>query len=108
MPFRKTSTLLTATLCAGLFAAPVLAQNKPQIAPGYAGKPTRVLVSAGAGGGMDTITRAVASKLSDRLGITMLVDNVSGASGVIAVDDGLDEIAAALEDFGALFGGWLV
>jgi tripartite-type tricarboxylate transporter receptor subunit TctC len=86
MQFRKTSTLLTATLCAGLFAAPVLAQNKPQVAPGYAGKPTRVLVSAGAGGGMDTITRAVASKLSDRLGITMLVDNVSGASGVIAVN----------------------
>ncbi|WP_068297875.1 tripartite tricarboxylate transporter substrate binding protein [Pararhodobacter sp. CCB-MM2] len=43
-----------------------------------------IIVPFGAGGGVDTVTRAVADRLAQDLGVTVLVDNRPGASTMIA------------------------
>jgi tripartite-type tricarboxylate transporter receptor subunit TctC len=69
-----------------LCAASAFAQNKPQIAPGFPTKPIRILVAVLAGGGMDMVTRSVASRVAERLPVTVVVENVPGAAGAIAVN----------------------
>jgi tripartite-type tricarboxylate transporter receptor subunit TctC len=54
----------------------------------YPAKPIRLLIPTAAGGGPDTIGRAVGQKLTDTLGQTVVVDNRAGASGAIALDLG--------------------
>jgi len=67
-------------------ASPVLAQQEPARAPeGYPSKPVRVLVGSPAGSGSDVMTRAVAQKLGERLGQSVVVDNRAGAAGAIAL-----------------------
>lgn len=58
------------------------AQQKPA---GYPSKPVRVLVGSPPGSGSDVMTRAVAQKLSDRLGQSVIVDNRAGAAGAISL-----------------------
>ncbi len=70
-------------LCAAL--ASVLS---PAQAQQYPTKPIRLIIPTAAGGGPDTIGRAVGQKLSDNLGQTIVVDNRAGASGAIAVELG--------------------
>ncbi len=48
--------------------------------------PIRVIVSVPAGGGVDTVARIVAAKVSAALGQPMPVENKSGASGSVAAD----------------------
>ena len=48
--------------------------------------PVRVIVSVPAGGGVDTVTRIVAAKMSAVLGQPLPVENKSGASGSVAAD----------------------
>src|SRR3984957_16263900 len=48
--------------------------------------PVRVIVSVPAGGGVDTVTRIVAAKVSAVLGQPLPVENKSGASGSVAAD----------------------
>jgi tripartite-type tricarboxylate transporter receptor subunit TctC len=48
--------------------------------------PIRVIVSVPAGGGVDTVTRIVAAKVSAVLGQPLPVENKSGASGSVAAD----------------------
>ncbi|HEX2829340.1 MAG TPA: tripartite tricarboxylate transporter substrate binding protein [Burkholderiales bacterium] len=57
-------------------------------------KPVRILVPLAAGGGMDTVTRGLAQKLSDALGQSVVVDNRPGAGSQVA----LDILAAAAPD----------
>lgn len=84
----NTRTILTSVAAASslLFAVSASAQNKPQIAPGYPTKPIRILVSVLAGGGMDMVTRSVANRVAERMPVGVVVDNVAGASGAIAVN----------------------
>src|SRR6202451_4070748 len=68
--------------CSFLLAAPTAgaqAQNFPD-------HPVRVIVSVPAGGGVDTVTRIVAAKMSAVLGQPLPVENKSGASGSVAAD----------------------
>ena len=67
------STLI-ATL---VFASQALAQAFPS-------KPIRFIVGFPPGGATDTVTRAVAPKMSESLGQPVLVENNGGASGLIA------------------------
>lgn len=53
---------------------------------GYPTKPVRMLVGFAPGGGTDTTARALSSKLSDRLGQQVIVDNRPGAAGNIATE----------------------
>ena len=48
--------------------------------------PVRVIVSVPAGGGVDTVTRIVAAKVSAVLGQPLPVENKSGAAGSVAAD----------------------
>lgn len=63
---------------ASTLAAPAFAQ-----AP-YPSQPIRMIVSVGAGGATDAITRRLADKLAASMGATIVVENMPGASGVIA------------------------
>jgi tripartite-type tricarboxylate transporter receptor subunit TctC len=73
----------TATICAAIvsaFSQAALGQSAwPQ-------RPVRVIVPLAAGGGMDTITRALAAKLTDSLGQTVVVDNRGGGGGAVGAE----------------------
>ena len=49
-----------------------------------AGKPVRMVVSVGAGGATDTLTRILAERLAKPLNTSVVVENQAGGSGVIA------------------------
>ena len=68
----RSTVALGAVLLAGVAAQ---AQDK---------SPIRILVGFPAGGGTDVITRTLAEKLKDHLGVPVLVDNKAGAGGQIA------------------------
>jgi tripartite-type tricarboxylate transporter receptor subunit TctC len=50
----------------------------------YPAKPVRLLVTSTAGGSVDTVARTIGTKLGDRLGQQVIVDNRPGAGGAIA------------------------
>jgi tripartite-type tricarboxylate transporter receptor subunit TctC len=67
----------------GLFAT----ANAPRVfAQTWPAQPIKLIVPFTAGTGMDTIARAVAPKLGERLGQPVVVSNVPGASGNIGAD----------------------
>jgi tripartite-type tricarboxylate transporter receptor subunit TctC len=66
---------LLATLAA--FASGALAQNWPN-------KPVTLMVGFAAGGATDTAARIIAKRLSENLGVSVVVDNKAGAGGNIA------------------------
>jgi tripartite-type tricarboxylate transporter receptor subunit TctC len=67
------------------FVAAVQAQAQEKPA-GYPVKPIRVIVGIAAAGGLDTMTRLAAQKLSERWGQPVIVDNRPGGGTVLAMD----------------------
>jgi tripartite-type tricarboxylate transporter receptor subunit TctC len=55
-------------------------------AQAVAGKPVRLVVPYGVGGGADFSARLIAQKLIDGAGIKAIVDNKPGASGIVGTD----------------------
>jgi tripartite-type tricarboxylate transporter receptor subunit TctC len=73
--------LPTALLAACLLAAaPAIAAERAL----YPVKPVRFLVGQAPGGGQDIISRALAQKLTETMGQSVIVDNRPGASGTLA------------------------
>ena len=68
----------------GALGSSALAQGDP--AQAYPGKPIRIIVGFGPGGGNDIFARLIGQKLSERLGQPVLVENKPGAGAVIATD----------------------
>jgi tripartite-type tricarboxylate transporter receptor subunit TctC len=54
---------------------------------GYPNRPIKMIVGFAAGGGTDVVARIVAQKMTDGLGQSVLVENRTGASGMIAAED---------------------
>ena len=52
----------------------------------YPNKPVRLIVPLAAGGGMDTIARGVAQKLTESLGVAIIVDNRGGGGGSLGAE----------------------
>ncbi|ARP90662.1 ABC transporter substrate-binding protein [Bordetella genomosp. 9] len=74
-------TMLLATACAVMASAP----SAPAHAE-YPDRPIRLLVGYAPGGPVDTTARVFARYLTDKLGQSVVVENRSGASGMIALD----------------------
>lgn len=72
-----------------LLAAPLLA-----LAQGYPGRPVTLIVPFPAGGPSDVLARAVAQRMSDKLGQPVVIENVGGAGGTI----GMTKLAKAAPD----------
>jgi len=65
-------------LLAGISAGPALAQ--------YPDKPIKIMAPYAPGGNIDVTSRIIADKLKDVLGVTVVVENKAGASGMIGSD----------------------
>lgn len=74
-------TLLNVTVAGVLLA--VTSQAVAQ-QPAYPTKPIRLIASQSPGGGIDTVARIVAIRLTDALGQNVMVDNRAGANGSVA------------------------
>ena len=72
-----------AALLVSFAVLPQTANIYPRVS---ADKPVRVIVTTGAGSGVDQVTRPIMEKLSQRLGRPIVVDNRAGANGVIGVN----------------------
>ncbi|MCE9639545.1 MAG: tripartite tricarboxylate transporter substrate binding protein [Betaproteobacteria bacterium] len=76
-------------------AAAIAATTLPaRAAESYPNRPLRLVVPTGAGGNTDTFARVIAEKLKAPLGQQVIVDNRTGASGII----GSDIVAKAAPD----------
>jgi tripartite-type tricarboxylate transporter receptor subunit TctC len=74
---RAAIAALGATALVGV-ASPALAQGA------YPTKPIRIVVGYAPGGSVDMAARVVADVLTAKLGTTVVVENVSGAAGIVA------------------------
>ena len=68
-----------ATVVSATAAGPVLAWPE-------AGKPVRIIVGFPAGGGADTLARALSQSLGEKIGTPVVVENKPGAGGMLATD----------------------
>jgi tripartite-type tricarboxylate transporter receptor subunit TctC len=69
-------------LPAGLLAAPALAQDA------YPGRPIRILMPLAAGSAVDVMIRIVAERMGELLGQRLVIENQTGASGMIGMRTG--------------------
>jgi len=74
-------TAVAAAIIGALMANPAAAQGRP-----YPSKPTRVISCFAAGGTNDLLSRAMARKLEAALGQPFVVENRTGANGMIGAD----------------------
>ena len=90
MNFKSAALMISAALV----AVPAGAQN-------YPAKPVRMIVPYAPGGGVDIMGRITATRLSERLGVQVVVENRGGGGTVI----GTDAVAkAAADGYTLLFG----
>jgi len=78
----KRIVTLPSVLIAAVLALLAPAQSRAE----YPDKPIRLVLPFPAGGAVDVVGRMFAAKMSDDLGKPIIIENKSGASGVIATD----------------------
>ena len=81
MNTRATSLVVSLALLATQFT-----HSQPGAAADYPSKPIRLIIPFAPGGGTDLTARAIALKLTEAWGQTVVPDNRAGANGTIAVD----------------------
>lgn len=80
--------------CAGALAALALVTATSAFAQAWPAKPIRVIVPFPPGGGLDIFARITAPRLQENLGQQIVVENRSGAGGMV----GADAVAKAAPD----------
>jgi len=80
--------------CASTFAALALLSTSSASAQAWPAKPIRVIVPFPPGGGLDFFARTMAPRLQENLGQQIVVENRSGAGGMV----GADVVAKAAPD----------
>jgi tripartite-type tricarboxylate transporter receptor subunit TctC len=80
-PARRVAVLAVAGALLAL--SPARAQDP---AADYPNRPVRIIVSNPAGGGIDTVTRIVADRLTHKLGQPVIIENRGGAGGNIGTE----------------------
>jgi tripartite-type tricarboxylate transporter receptor subunit TctC len=88
----------SASLSLAIMAASVI-PAAPTVAQNYPSKPIRIIVSSAPGGSPDIAARTLASQLALQMGQQLVVDNRTGASGII----GYEALTRAMPD-GYTFG----
>ena len=81
-PMSRMRRVLAAALACTALAA--IAAPMAQAQALWPNRPIRFIVSVGAGGATDTLTRRLAERVGKALGQPVVVENIPGASGVIA------------------------
>ncbi len=85
--WRKAVTaLMAAAAMAGLPGLLVALATTKAAAQDYPTKPVRLIVPFTPGGSVDAVARAIAARLSERLGRQVVTENRPGASGIIATE----------------------
>ena len=79
-----TLKLFRLSIVAGLFAGALA--HGTLAAQEFPTRPVRIVVGQGAGGGMDTISRLIGQRLTPGLGQPVVVENRTGAGGMIATE----------------------
>ena len=100
-PSRRLAVLstLAALLSVGLYNPLVLAQAQAQAA--YPNKPIRMIIPLAAGSAVDNAARIVTHKMAQNMGQGFVIENMTGAAGLI----GADRVAKAAPD-GYTIGGF--
>ncbi|HEX5212409.1 MAG TPA: tripartite tricarboxylate transporter substrate binding protein [Pseudolabrys sp.] len=80
---RTTVKLLSAAVVTAMLLLPVL--RSASAAESWPTRPVRIIVTLGAGSGVDLIARLFAEKLSARWGQPVLVENRPGGDGMVAI-----------------------
>jgi tripartite-type tricarboxylate transporter receptor subunit TctC len=81
---REDKTMLRALAIAGGFAAGLLGLVQQSQAQTYPTRPIRLVVPFAAGSATDTLARVLGQKLAAAEGWNVLIENVAGASGMLA------------------------
>jgi tripartite-type tricarboxylate transporter receptor subunit TctC len=63
-----------------------LGSASPAQTPSFPERPIKMIVGFSAGGGTDVVARILAQKMSDTIGQSVVVENRTGASGLIAAE----------------------
>jgi tripartite-type tricarboxylate transporter receptor subunit TctC len=80
---REAISRLLAAACMGLALVGLALASLPARADDYPNRPVRVIVPFAAGGLNDILARVVSAQLSERLGKQFVVENKTGAGGVV-------------------------
>ena len=88
MKQRRTLVLASTVLAAGILVLPGFSNNQAraqaQSPAAYPNKPIKFIVPYSPGGLPDTVARAFAQRLGERVGQSVVIDNKPGANGVVA------------------------
>ena len=61
-------------------------QAQAQAPSGYPNKPIRMILPLAVGSGVDVAARLLAQKMSANMGQSIVIENVTGAAGIIGAD----------------------
>lgn len=78
--------VLKKLLLAAATSMAALTMSAPAVASDYPNKPIRLIAPYAAGGLSDILSRLLAQELSERLGQPVIVENRTGAGGIIGID----------------------